>query len=350
MNGILLNGKLLKASQLQDLLKTLTSDAPQWEASLYMFLQDWFSGSDHIVLKTSGSTGIPKSILLPKETMRASARATNAFFGLKKGDKVLLCLSADYIAGKMMLVRAMEGELDLTVVAPSSTPLDGLDEEYAFCAMVPMQVEQTIGNSGVASFNRIRNLIIGGSAVAPALAAILKQTDCICYATYGMTETASHVALRKLNGTSETEVYAALDGISFHQDGRGCLIVNAPMLVSEPLVTNDVVELLDERHFRWKGRFDFVVNSGGVKLFPEEIEKKIASLIDCRFYIGKMADERLGEALVLVMESEKKSEEEEIQLLSRIREKAGKYELPRKLIYQSEFDETPGGKIKRQTH
>ena len=319
---------------------------PEWEEALFIFLENWLDESDIIHAQTSGSTGVPKKLELKKEQMKASARLTNQFFDLRKEDTVLLCLSTNYIAGKMMIVRAFVGHLHLIAIEPTSYP--PINKPVKFTAMVPMQVEALLNSTeGLATMNYIDKLIIGGSATSALLETKLQNVSTNCYATYGMTETVSHIALRKINGSDSSDEYRALEGVWFEQDERDCLVIHAPHLQAEPFITNDIVKLKNRNCFEWIGRFDNVINSGGVKLFPETIEKKISSFIAQRFYITSRKDEKLGEKVVLVIESEPftelKNQELDIQLSSHL----GRFEKPREIIFKPQFEETSTGKVKR---
>lgn len=346
-SGIFLNGRFLSATELLALNDGQLDALSAWERSIYLFLRAWYDASPFITAHSSGSTGKPKEIRLSKEMMRASAHATNSFFQLKEGDSILLCLSADYIAGKMMLVRALEGNLNVTAVEPDSDPLKELKGRFRFCAMVPMQVRRTLDEGRLEELETIETLIIGGSEVPVSLQEELQLLRTRCYATYGMTETASHVAVRALNGFSSHSLYRALPGITFRQDERGCLVIDAPMLVEEPLITNDVVELYDDRSFEWKGRFDFVVNSGGVKLFPESIERKIALVFSNRFFLTKEPDPLLGERLVMVVEGEMPDLAKQDELKERLRGILTPYEMPRTFYYRASLPQTENGKLLR---
>jgi o-succinylbenzoate---CoA ligase len=318
----------------------------EWEEALFVFLENWLEESDTIQAQTSGSTGVPKKLELKKEQMKASAKLTNQFFDLQKEDTVLLCLSTNYIAGKMMIVRALVGHLHLIAIEPASDP--SINKPVKFAAMVPMQVETLLSSTeGLSTMNYIDKLIIGGSATSALLEAKLQNVSTNCYATYGMTETVSHIALRKINGSDSSDEYRALEGVWFEQDERDCLVIHAPHLHAEPFITNDIVKLKNRNCFEWIGRFDNVINSGGVKLFPETIEKKISSLIAQRFYITSRKDEKLGEKVVLVIESEPFTELKKQQLDIQLNSNLGKFEKPREIIFNPRFEETSTGKVKR---
>lgn len=316
---------------------------------LFWFLQEWFSDSETLIVKTSGSTGTPKLIAIQKEYMRNSAKATGTFFDLKAETKALCCLSTEYIAGKMMVVRALELGWHLDVVEPISNPLEDSFETYDFCAMVPMQVKASLWD-----LHLVKKLIIGGGVVSVGLQEQLQQISTECFATYGMTETVTHIAVKRLNvvGSSNVEEtkhrtekwtsnYKLLPNITISQDERDCLIINAPLLSDEKVVTNDIVKIHLETEFEWLGRFDNVINSGGVKLHPEQIERELSKIISQRFFVAGKSDETLGEKLILVIEGE------EISLNFSSLE-LSKYEVPKEVFFVKQFVLTETQKIQRQ--
>lgn len=313
---------------------------------LSLFLEEWLDAKPYVVGHTSGSTGKPKEIRLNKADMRASARITNERLGIGPDAVLLLCLSVSYIAGKMMVVRALEAGAELWVVPPGTHPLREVDwqdgRKVDLAAMVPMQVEESLKTEGQAFLN-IRQLLVGGAPVASQLEEKLGGLPTACYATYGMTETVSHVALRKIG---QDAYYTALGEVAFGKDERECLVITAPHLQEGCFVTNDVVELLDRRHFKWLGRWDNVINSGGLKFFPELIEEKIAALFRGRFFITSQPDERLGEKIVLVVEGELPLPQE--QLNEELRKILAKYEVPREIAILPRFYETDSGKVIRR--
>ncbi len=327
--------------------KTLFNSEVEWERDLAFFLKEWMNGEEYVTGKTSGSTGIPKTVRLSKKAMIASALRTNQFFQLKQGDSVLLCLPANYIAGKMMIVRAMVGGFNLLAVPPSSLP--GWVGEIAFAAMVPFQVQALLGSEeGKKRLCSIDKLLIGGSPVPESLERELCEFPVNAYLSYGMTETVSHVALCRIEKENERKkIYHALPGIAFSTDDRHCLVINAPYLQPEPFVTNDVVTLFSGTSFSWLGRWDNVINSGGIKFFPEEIERKIAGLLTSRFYITSLPDPLLGQQIVLKIESQPWNDAEERAFLQQIALCLSKYEIPRQILFVDRFEETAMGKIKR---
>ncbi len=335
-------------------VEELVRYARSLSSSTHEFLIEWFSANDVILVKTSGSTGATKLIKLKKEFMRNSALATGAFFELPEKTTALLCMSTDYIAGKMMLVRAIVLGWHIDIVAVVSNPLKGLDKQYNFSAMVPMQLQNSLSE-----IDMVEKLIVGGGIVTKELENKIQDVSSNVFSTFGMTETITHIAVKKLNhllpraDSSVLSCYQTLPNISISQDQRGCLVINAPMVSEEVLVTNDVVELISEIEFKWLGRFDTVINSGGVKLHPEEIEKKIAAVLTQRFFVAGIPDAVLGEKLIIVVEEDvvssevEKSLREKLHLSLRKIAKLSKYETPKAIFFVAKFVETETKKIQR---
>ena len=313
---------------------------------IYLFFKDWFDKNEFISVKTSGSTGKPSTIQLKKKHMANSALATGYYFDLYPGTKALLCLSPNYIAGKMMLVRAMVLGWQLDIVEPDTHPLDKTESNYDFCAMVPLQM-----NNSLSQLHRIKTLIVGGGQVSNKLKDKLQAISTDIYATYGMTETSTHVALKKLNQFSSSKLesinyYKVLPDVKISIDKRGCLIINAPTISDKQIVTNDLVTLISDTEFEWLGRYDGIINSGGVKLIPEQIEKKLSAVIDRRFFVAGIPDEVFGEKLILIVENDKILEAipNKVRNLSTL----NKYEIPKEIFFVDQFIETGTKKIQRQ--
>lgn len=306
---------------------------------IYQFFLEWFSSDNEtITVNTSGSTGVPKPIALQKKHMINSAISTGNFFDLQSKTKALLCLPINFIAGKMMLVRALTLGWHLDIVVSSSTPLKEVEKHYDFAAMVPLQVENSFKK-----LNFIKLLIIGGGVVSSRLQQKLQQVSTNAYATYGMTETITHIAIKKLNKLTTSNVfYKVLPDVNIFLDERNCLVIEAPKISNKIVFTNDVVELTSSNTFNWLGRFDNIINSGGIKLQPELIEKKLKPYVKQRFFIAGIPDENLGEKLVLIIEKNK-SEFLEIAIHS-----LNKYEKPKEIYYISKFIETSTKKINRK--
>jgi len=303
------------------------------------FAGQWLNDRPTVTVTTSGSTGEPKTFEVKKSAMLKSAQMTADYFGFKKGDKALLCLSTQYIAGKMMMVRAFLSGLNLICIPPSSSPLANLEMEIDFAPLVPMQVHDQ------KNLQRVKKILLGGAPLSKALEKSLQHTPGLIFHGYGMTETLSHVAIRHVNGPERSAIYTALPGISFSTNDRACLQIEAPFL-EKKITTSDVVVLLNETNFLWKGRYDSVINSGGIKLFPEELEQKISELIPYNYFISGKADERLGQKVVLVIEA-KISEDELRDLETLVANKLSPFERPKNILLTEKFCYTESGKIDR---
>jgi len=292
-----------------------------------------------LTVKTSGSTGKPKKIQLQKKQMVESAKATGIYFKLDTGISALLCLNADFIAGKMMLVRAMTLGWNLHIVAPEKDAITQYDNDYDFVAMVPYQVYHSIE-----ALSKVKKIIIGGGIIPRDLEVALQEVPTEVFATYGMTETITHIAVRRVNGKEASQNYNALPDVKFSLDDRGCLIINAPKLTNEPVITNDLVELLTPTSFNWLGRFDNLINSGGIKIYPENVERKLASVIKIPHIVASEKDDALGERLILVLEKKNEASiENYIDAFAQLEP----YEKPKKIYTVSQFPYTETGKIKR---
>ena len=268
------------------------------------FLKDWHSSSPTVLVHTSGSIGVPKPILVEKHRMEVSARMTCDFLGLRPGDTALLCMPLDYIAGKMVVVRSIVRGLRLINVNPSSRPLAGLTEAPVFAAMVPMQVLCSLQSDKERRLlMNIQHLIIGGGAIDKTLAAELRGFPNPVWSTYGMTETLSHIALRRLSGNDADSWYTPFTGVNVSLNPDGCLVIDAPLVCGETLHTNDIAELHpDGRRFRILGRKDNVINSGGIKIRIEDVEDMLRPHLRTPFIITKRREARLGEAVTLLFE------------------------------------------------
>ena len=328
-----LNGFHLDREDLCRVAYSFIKEGEDFEKPVGDFLLDWFDSKDYLEMQTSGTTGDSKTIRISKQAMVKSALATGDFFGLEPGDKALQCLPVKYVAGKMMLVRAMILGLDLEFVAPSSNPLLNNEIDYDFVAMVPLQAQNSINE-----LKRVKKLIVGGAALSKSLEKQLLKLKTEVYETFGMTETITHIAARKLGDRA----FTVLPNVTISYDDRNCLVIHAPNISDDVIVTSDIVELVDENKFIFIGRIDNVINSGGVKLIPEQIENKLASKISQRFFIASKPDAEYGEKVVLVIEGEKQVLEDTIY------EDLDKYEKPKEVLFIPKFKETASGKIMRK--
>lgn len=315
-----------------------------FEAEVIGFVKEMLSDSAGVKVQTSGSTGVPKVFDVEKSRMFNSAKITCDFLQLKPGDSALLCLPISYISGKMMVVRSMQKHLKLWIIEPSTKPIQDLQENVTFCAMTPLQVENSLDK-----IHLIEKLIIGGAAVSESLKKKIFQTlqnsnsQTNIYETYGMSETLSHIALKEIY-PQEEEYFKIFESVEISKDERGCLKIYAPQLNPEILQTNDIIELKNEKQFRFLGRADHIINSGGAKIYPEELEKIVKQNIANEVVFVGLPDESLGRKLILIVEGQ---EDEELtsQILQIQFEKS--FHKPKGIIFVDEIPRTPNGKINR---
>lgn len=310
------------------------------------FLAEWRNESPYVRAQTSGSTGAPKQMLVEKKRMLASARRTNDFLGLKPGDTALLCMSLDYIAGKMMVVRALERDLQLMVVEPSGHPMITRSEECVidFAAMVPMQVYNSLQVLEERErVKQIKHLIIGGGAIDEAMAEELKSFPNHVWSTYGMTETLSHIALRRLSGPEASEWYTPFPKVNVSLNDEGCLVIDAPEVCEQRLVTHDIAELAtNNQSFKILGRKDNVICSGGIKIQAEEVERLLRPHLHEAYLISKRPDQKFGEAVVLLTEGDV---DEARQVCEAV---LPKYQRPKAYVHVSEIPLTETKKPARK--
>ncbi len=336
---ITLNGEQIR---IETLLRK-TSGTSDWEKSWLDFLAEWYNGMNYIEVQTSGSTGPPKIIRLNKAFVAASARRTIRFFNLKENDRVLHCLPSNYIAGKLMIVRALIGRLNVHVVDPSTDFSFLKKKPFKFAAMVPNQVGKLL-EFGIWN---LEFLLIGGSSIPQNLVEKLQTVSTACYSSYAMTETATHIALRKLNGTDASEFYHCLEDIEVELSEEGCLRIKMPGF-EKPLQTNDLAELRDQKTFQILGRADNVIISGGIKFSPEQLEKKLEPHIRQPFIISWLPHETLGQQLILLVQGNQ-TQETTTTLQSVIQHHLDKFERPRQIRSVPQLPRTPNGKIDRNS-
>jgi o-succinylbenzoate---CoA ligase len=332
-NNFKLNGFHFNREDLCRVAYSFIKEGEDFEKPVGDFLLDWFDSKDYIEMLTSGTTGQPKLITVSKQAMVHSALATGDFFDLAPGDRALHCLPVKYVAGKMMLVRAMILGLDLEFVAPSSYPLRNNEYEYDFVAMVPLQAQNSIHE-----LKNVKKMIVGGAKINNTLEKQLVKQKTQTYETYGMTETITHIAAKRIG----EKAFTVLPNVTISYDDRNCLVIHAPKISDEVIQTNDIVELVNENQFVFLGRMDNVINSGGIKLIPEQIEEKLEGKIESHFFITSKEDKELGEKVVLVIEGEKK------EIDPHIFDDLDKYEKPKEIVFKLKFKETPTGKILRK--
>ena len=339
-----LNGKLCKS--LADVRRYASDKVAD-------FVEEYFNDAEFVVAHTSGSTGTPKEIHLLKSDMQASAQISNEFFHLNEDSLFYLCLSPDYIAGKMMIVRAIEARAKLTEEPPSNTPLSRYaeGERIALLAVVPSQLGYLINNPE--KLDMVDAMIIGGGKLPERIEYWLADKGVNAYKTYGMTETCSHVALSHVS--RERLPYSAIGNVTFAKDERDCLVVNAPQFSKSQIVTNDVVALIDNRNFHWKGRYDNVINTGGLKIYPEEIEREIVKVLPhARIFVTSQPSDKWGDELVLALEYNslpdgiKKEGNVRLDMVDKLRKFLPPHAIPRRYIAVKKFKMTDSGKIIRE--
>lgn len=332
------------------------------------FLQAWRSGQQTFTLQTSGSTGTPKPMLLTRAQMEASARLTGQTFGLQPGDKTLVCLNTRYVAGLMMLIRGEVLGLDLTIVEPSANPLADLDPtttHFDFAAFVPLQLQTLLTQTdqmgqpvSLPILNGMKAILVGGAATSMALEEALQVIQAPVFSTYGMTETVSHIAIRRLNGPQRSELFQVLPGVQVGTDARDCLHITAAATSFERIQTNDVVELIQPTHsdqvrFRLLGRADSIINTGGVKVQPEAVEQIIDATLTSwglapRLFVAGIPDERLGQRIVLFLENTDLTSGQWEALQQHVRTSLGTYAVPKAWHNVPAFAETETGKVDRK--
>lgn len=331
-NRFQLNGFHFDREGLQQVAYSFVKEGNSYEMEAGRFLMDWLDEKDYVEVNTSGSTGTPRALKIPKQQMVDSALATGDFFGVTVGHSGLMCLPASYIAGKMMFVRAMILGLNVELVTPSSHPLEQTDKTFDFAAMVPLQAVNSI-----AQLHRVGTLLVGGGKLSLESRELLKKADCNVFETFGMTETVTHFAARNIK---TEKFFKTLPGVSISTDNQKHLKVKMPWM-DEEITTNDVVDIVSESEFDWLGRADFVVNSGGIKLFPEQIEAKMEKFMLTPFFLAGKPCDQLGERLILVVEGPK------VTLSKRLFEDLSEFEKPKEIYFVDHFVRSPSGKIRR---
>jgi O-succinylbenzoic acid--CoA ligase len=333
-NQFKLNGFHLNKEDLCRVAYSFIKEGEEFEKPVGDFLLDWFDSKSYLEMKTSGSTGTPKIIKVNKQAMVNSAIATGDFFDLHSDDRALLCLPVKYVAGKMMLIRAIVLGLDLDYVAPSSHPMKGMTDKYDFVAMVPMQAQNSLKE-----IQNVKKLIVGGARISSSLEKELIKLPTEVYETYGMTETITHIAAKRVG----EKMFTVLPNVTISCDERNCMVIHAPKIIADDtVVTNDLVELINENQFKFLGRIDNVINSGGIKILPEQVEQKLDGKLDRRFFITSKEDKELGEKVVLVIEGDF------FEIDYSLFDILDKYEHPREIIFVAKFKETENGKFLRK--
>ena len=354
------NGKVGRKVYISQLEETALCNS--YNKLVIDFCLEWQSSKDEFIVHTSGSTGIPKPISLSRKQMQNSVEATAKALNLKHNERFLICLNAEYIAGIMMLVRGMELNAEMVVVPPKRNPLEDFDENmwFDFAAFVPMQLQAILEETPekIAILRQMKAIILGGAPVSYSLLKKIRSIKALqrvpIYATYGMSETVTHIALKRLNGKKEiSERYKTLPNVKIKTDERNCLVISAPHTLGKEIITNDLVTIKSPNEFEWLGRADFVINTGGVKVFPEKVEQVVERAfyelaLQKRFFVGSVSDEIVGEKVVLIVEGIPFSKSFENELMTHLKNNLPNYHAPKQFFYLSNFALTKTDKIDRK--
>ena len=343
LKSLTLNGRFFLLNELEEFCREEISKniSPVWQLDIFRFILEFLSESEFISQQTSGSTGVPKTIQLSKQAMLKSAENTVSFFNLERNQKAVLCLPVKYIAGKMMIVRAFLAQMNLILIEPGGTPDFSNLGEVDFSAMVPMQAANLLEQN---NWPNIKTLILGGAETSSELFEKLQKVKTEVFETYGMAETCSHIALKQINGENPQQVFTTLPGIRISKDERDCLVIETHFL-KQNIITNDCVELISENQFKWLGRIDNVINSGGIKIQPEILEKKFEEILQKTCVILSEPDEILGQKMVLIVETSEI--ENPNQILEKLAPYFDKKMLPKIIRFIDELPRNKSFKIDR---
>lgn len=332
-------------------INLIAKEKPMY-SGLINFINEWINQKQEFSFQTSGSTGTPKNTKITRSQIEASVNMTKKALELSPDDNVLVCLNPEYIATIMMVARCLILDLNMIIVEPSSNPFRYLSEERRidFASFVPFQIEEIFKNSDARRLVKIKNILIGGAAISNQLIENLKSIDTKIYQSYGMTETVSHIALMNLHTEDN---FHCLEGIKIRKNENDCLAIQGKVTNNLWIQTNDIIDLKSKSEFKWLGRLDNVINSGGIKIFPEELEKHSSRVLDQFhfknnfFFYGKK-DEIFGEILCLIFE-EKVPEQTILETLQNsIIKRFSKYYLPKEIRAIDRFATTNSGKVKRK--
>ncbi len=341
--------ELSQAEIAETATKKLSEPIKDWEKQIWLFLQQWLSTDETISVFTSGSTGLPKQVYHHKQHVKNNAQATCAALKLTKGNTALLCLPANKISGIMMLVRSIELPMNLICMEPSVYSLLHIpaNKEIDFAAFTPMQFQQIMESvQAEKNASQIRNVILGGEGISQPLLQYITKLSTEVYITFGMTETISHIALKKLTGKNADAQYNTLPDITVSSNTENQLIIQAPKFGQPHLLTNDEVKIVSPTQFEWMGRTDNVINSGGVKIHAEEVERKLQEHINIPFFVTRLAHDKTGEQVAIAIEA-KTLLPGLLAKLKSIFQFLPKLEQPKTLILVEFFSRTDNGKINR---
>lgn len=349
MRNYTINNREYSRNELTEFCSHQAINGPEWERNHCNFILEWLSEKPELTAFTSGSTGLPKEIQLRRDAMERSAMLTANYFKLDNKTQALLALPSNYIAGKMMIVRALVNGWHLHWVEPQSNPLAHFEPSIDFAAFTAMQVA-TMLKENADSLERVKKILIGGGSISDGMEKALVKYSVEIFASYGMTETITHVALRPINGDKASKSFQALPGVRFSTTSDSRLVIEAPHVSEKKIITNDIVQLSSPFTFQFVGRADNVINTGGIKVFPEKIEEKIAHLLSTSFFIAAEPDDVLGEKVVLYLEGDALSPSIQLQLISTMKLYLAPYEIPKRIQFVPEFERTETQKILRKNY
>ncbi len=344
LRGLNLNGRYFSPPELVHYceIEIHVETEPSWKLDVYRFILDFLDDSDIIIQQTSGTTGKQKTVELPKKSMLASAKNTIDYFGLKEKNVAVLCLPIKYIAGKMMVVRALTAGMKLKLVEPTACPDFSKIKKIDFCAMVPMQAGNLLEKN---LWPDMKTLILGGAETGTELLSQIQKLKTKVFETYGMAETCSHVALKRLNGKQPETTFFALPEIKLSTDDRECLVIEASYL-PEKIATNDRVEMVSATQFKWLGRFDNVINSGGIKIQPEILEQQFQEILGLPCAVIGKPDKLLGQKMVLILETSNTFSPQ--QIIAKLTPHFEKKMLPKEIHCLKEIPRNDSFKIDRK--
>lgn len=349
-DALTIDGRTLRAAEIMEHLRRCAAGEPaRWPPAFLSWVAELVEGEGPVGVLTSGTTGDPKRILMPRSDLAASARLTARTFGLKAGDRALLCLPCEFIAGRMMVARAMLLGLDLHVIDPAGSVLDNLRtrDRIRFAAMLPLQLQRALHEDRSRVEAQFEEILLGGGPLGEGLLDDMQGLRVRVHHGYGSTETLTHVALRPLTRPGADPVFTALGEVRFTSDEEGRLIIRTPHLSVTRHATNDVVELMDDTHFRWLGRRDHVILTGGSKVFPEKLEMRTSQVVHRPHYFIGEPDALLGQRIVLVLEGAELTESEREGLEQMLAFVLTKHERPKRIVTLRSFVRTRSGKIVR---
>lgn len=317
----------------------------EWLINIQRVISFWFGKEEVLKIKTSGSTGLPKEIIISKKQIEYSALLSGRYFDLKPNQSSLLCIPSDKIGGIMQICRCILFQMKLICVKPTANPLIQIPLiSVDTISLLPNQLYEILKDENQKSnLRQFKNILIGGGMLAQNLRNQLREENFPAYLTYGMTETISHIAIQNIN-RDDPDVYTVFDEIEISTDDRDCLCISNEILCNETVITNDVVELISNKSFRYKGRWDNIINSAGVKIFAENLEDKLYEIMDRPFFISSLPDPKYGQSVVLIIESEKQMDD----LVNKLKSKLEPFEIPKRIIYLKNFVRAGNGKIQRK--